>query len=177
MFEPTNSCNNFGKCKKKKSNNSWSKWFLVCVIPNETFTWGELSQLQAPDPSFVQGQNLVFYIKLLQPPLNKNSSCLNFSWHQQQQNSSFRLIKAKIQTDPENQKSSWSFSLQWMEKEVTESALPQKTHYYSQKDNYTWTWTISYSIPFGSLTHGNHKQTFNPSFKSIWSEKQFKLKK
>lgn len=91
--------------KKKKSNNSWCKWLVVCVIPNETFTSGELSQLQAPDPSFVQGWNLAFYIKLIQPPLNKNSFCLNFSWHHQQQNSSFRLIKAKIQTAPENWKS------------------------------------------------------------------------
>lgn len=28
-FEATSSCNNFGKCqKKKKSNNSWCKWFV-----------------------------------------------------------------------------------------------------------------------------------------------------
>lgn len=104
-FEPTNSCNNSGKCKKKKQPQRVKQFLVqvVCVIPKEMFTPGKLSQLQAPDPSSVQGWNLVFYIKLLQPQLN--NFCLNFSWHYQEQNSSFQLIKAKVQTAPEKWKS------------------------------------------------------------------------
>lgn len=46
-----------------KKNHQRVKPFLVqvvCVIPKEMFTSGKLSQLQAPDPSLVQGWNFVF---------------------------------------------------------------------------------------------------------------------
>lgn len=90
-LEPTNSCNNSRKCQKKKKKKS-------VTIPGPSGSCHskrnndvrKLSQLQAPDPSLVQGWNLVFYIKLLQPPLNtlnKNSFCLNFSWHHKQNSS------------------------------------------------------------------------------------------
>lgn len=129
---------------------------VVCVIPKEMFTSGKLSQLQAPDPSSVQGSNLVFYVKLLQPPLNKTSFCLNSSWHHQEQNSSLRLIwlkpKSRLPLRSGKAGKLVVISPSMDKKEVTESALPQKTHYYSQKDNYTWTWTIRGSIPFGGLT-------------------------
>lgn len=160
--------------KKKESNNSWSKWFV-------SFQTKGLCQ-----------ENWVSS-KLQTPHLYKAGV-----WFSIWSSSSVHLTKTWISPDTTSNKiphSCWlkPKSRQLLRtgkagklmvifpsvdiKEVTESALPQKTHYYSQKDNYTWTWTIRDSIPFGSPSHGNHKQTFNPIFKSIWSEKQFRLKK
>lgn len=69
-FEATNSCNNSGKCQRKRVKQFLGQ--VLCVIPKERFPSGELRQLPTPDPSFHKAG--IWF-----STLNKNSFCLNFS--------------------------------------------------------------------------------------------------